>query len=187
VEDPERSGGLRRAAAGLEGSAAHPAPPGKAIERTSPPARAAAVGQPAGLPIAPGIEARRAETGEEETRSVRWTDRPTNAGSVHESPAAGRRPGGRPSHPGRGYKGAVSPLLPQQEQWLPSSAVPAYAHELEAIGADDVAAVCLNGMMEAPLRQQALPPLWSMTLPCGADVTSQRREKRPWARWTATG
>ena len=30
VEDPERSGGLRHAAAGLEGSAAHPAPPGKA-------------------------------------------------------------------------------------------------------------------------------------------------------------
>ena len=32
VEDPERSGGLRPAAAGLEGSAAHPAPPGKAKE-----------------------------------------------------------------------------------------------------------------------------------------------------------
>jgi hypothetical protein len=33
VEDPQRSEGLRHAAAGLEGSAAHPAPPGKANEK----------------------------------------------------------------------------------------------------------------------------------------------------------
>ena len=32
MEDPERSGGLRPAAAGLEGSAAHPAPPERPIE-----------------------------------------------------------------------------------------------------------------------------------------------------------
>ncbi|EKF06378.1 hypothetical protein TH2_20009 [Thalassospira profundimaris WP0211] len=82
MEDPERSGGLRDAAAGLEGSAAHSAPPGKATETSSPPARAAAVGQPAGLPIAPGIEARRAET--------------PSGGSVHESPASGREAGRAP-------------------------------------------------------------------------------------------
>jgi hypothetical protein len=35
MEDPKRSGGLRHAAAGLEGSAAHPAPLGKVKKESS--------------------------------------------------------------------------------------------------------------------------------------------------------
>ncbi|ODA93247.1 hypothetical protein BFX40_10380 [Mesorhizobium sp. SEMIA 3007] len=42
-EDPKRSEGLRDAAAGLEGSAAHPAPPGTANGQTAPADRAATV------------------------------------------------------------------------------------------------------------------------------------------------
>jgi len=55
VEDAKRSEALRPAAAGLEGRAAHPAHPGKANKKLSRGARYL-------IYLAPGIDARRAET-----------------------------------------------------------------------------------------------------------------------------
>jgi hypothetical protein len=56
VEDPKQSAGLRAAAAGLEGSVAHPAPPGRPTDKNSAARKGGDRHSPQGLP-APGGEA----------------------------------------------------------------------------------------------------------------------------------